>query len=180
MVEIVATFLGQYALAIHLEGHLVSLDCYTNWLLRHSFHQRLLVVCRNIEITNDRAFGYTDCAAGLGASSILGCVWVAALRAHCMVLPKSKSIIHEATTAATVLHGAINELLLAEGHKFASGHFPSTFECTGGREGPTGATSALVFDRGDCAFRGPIYGLWQGSAAVAVSSQVRQALPELT
>jgi len=71
MVELVATFLGQYALTVQLESHLVSLDCYTNWLLRYSFHQRLLVICRNIEITHDRAFGYTDSAAGLSTVPLL-------------------------------------------------------------------------------------------------------------
>jgi len=73
------------------------------------------------------------------ASAILGSVFVVSFSVKATVLDDVfETIVHETTIAALVAFGtgAVDELLLREGNKFARGDLSDTFDRASGREGP--------------------------------------------
>ena len=82
--------------------------------------------------------------ANLGnAGAITGSVWVRGLRRNGLGLVECERVVHETTVAAIVLLGAINQLLLREGHQTASGHLPRALDTTSRRECLAGSALAL-------------------------------------
>mmetsp|Transcript_33436 Transcript_33436/g.75680 ORF Transcript_33436/g.75680 Transcript_33436/m.75680 type:complete len:443 (-) Transcript_33436:127-1455(-) len=180
MVKLRTAGLGQDATCIELECHLVSLDGDRDRLFRHCLHESLLVMDGHIAEANDGALRDTCRALALEAHTILALIGVARLSARSVVLQILESLIHAAPMATHVaILRAVNQLLLAKGHKLSRRNLPGALKCARGGEGPARAARALILRSGHGARRGPVDGDWQVRSAVPVRAKVLQGAPKL-
>ena len=121
--------------SVRLEGHLIGFDGNGDWSDgKGGLH--LGGGVSNIGEGGDSSdtLGFVVVAAG--DSTGTGGVWVGGLELEWSGLDVLESIVHESTIASRVLLGAGDELLLREGFKGSSLDGISSFNGTGGGEGP--------------------------------------------
>ena len=122
--------------SVRLEGHLIGFDGNRDWSVgKGGFHLgggSLLDIVESGDGTNTGGF----LIVARSNSSSSGSVWVGGLELEWSGFDVLESVVHESTIASRVLLGAGDELLLREGFKGSSLDGISSFNGTGGGEGP--------------------------------------------
>ena len=67
-----------------------------------------------------------------------------------------EGVLHQTTVAAVVILVARDEFLFGDRDEVVTRESPSTFDTTGGREGPARAALSLILNSGNCALLSPI------------------------
>lgn len=149
VVKVGATTARQDAARIHLESHLVCLDCNRH---RASLDCGLQSIGA---LANALVSGNSTTRDGGGerrlAAAVMGRVWVRGLGCHVDSASVIEGKLHAAAVAAGILSGAIDELLFGHGRQAAGRNLPRTLHAASGRESPATAALALVL-HGCCCF----------------------------
>ena len=121
--------------SVRLEGHLIGFDGNGDWSISEGGSHLaggVLNIGESRDGTDSSGFG----VVAAGNSSGSGGVWVVRFELEWGGLDVLESVVHESTIASTVLLGAGDELLLGEGFEGSSSDGISSFNGTGGGEGP--------------------------------------------
>ena len=121
--------------SVRLEGHLIGFNSNGDWSFSKG-GSHLAGGVGNIGESRDGtdSSGFGVVAAGNSSGS--GGVWVVRFELEWGGLDVLESVVHESSIASTVLLGAGDELLLREGFKGSTLDGISSFNGTGGGEGP--------------------------------------------
>ena len=152
---------GDDTTSVALEGHSVGLNGNRDGLLGNGGLEGSTGFVRGDIVEAGNGDGTTllhGLVASAGSASSGG-VRVGVLSDHGGGLGVLESVVHEATIAARVGLGALDELFLGEGNKGAGGKEVSTLHGTGGGESPAGTALSLVLDGGDGTLGSPVDGV---------------------
>ena len=160
VVQVGAASASVHTRRVQLEAKLVGFDGDRDGLLVNGVFQRRFGVGLHVGVRADGGAGHSAARRRLARTlvTVAGSVRVVFLGTETTVsLDPLEGSIHLTAVAAHVGEAsARNQLLLGERHELAVLVVVSTFQGTGGGEGPARAAGTLVLHVGDTALRNPV------------------------
>jgi len=174
VIKVGAAAARQDAARVHLESHLVCLNCN-----RHGASLDCGLQSAGA-LANALVTGHPTTRDGGGerrlARSVAGRVRVRGLGGHVDSASVIEGKLHAAAVAAGILRGAVDKLLLGHGSQAAGRNLPSTLHAASGGESPAASALALILHWSHCTLGGPVNRGRQFLAVVLVHAEVGKLL----